>query len=233
MRNNPSEYIKNKKINNDIWGVYTGEDMVQSISSAGTARLQMPRTYQIIKELDIQKEGALLLDIGCGNGNERFASELAVFGVDYNGCDPFNKSQLENIDSISKCANGKSDIVTLNNVLNTIPEKKVWIDILNQAKDAANDDGLVMILIYEGEKLSSEKRIEKETGNKIDLFPIKTRDGWQNRMKAKEYMDTIKSVFKNSKLINTNSGKIILASNNLEMDLSKYKKQTKKNKKNI
>ena len=124
--------------------------------------------------------------------------------------------------------NGQADLVTLNNVLNTIKEKEIWKGILEQAKNALKDDtGILSVLIYEGEKNSKEKALEKETGQKVELTPIKTRDGWQNRMKTEEYLPVVQEVFPNSKIVSNAGIKMIVASKNPELNLEKEMKQQK------
>jgi hypothetical protein len=202
-------------MSDNVWRIYLHGKTEQEISSAKTARLQRPKTLKIIKELNLHKNTPLLLDIGCGSGNKYYKEGLESLGVIYYGCDPFNKTEIENIYTVSACKNGKSDIVTLNNVLNTIPEKDVWISILQQAHNAVNkESGVVMILTYEGEKNATEKRQEQETGEKIKvLTPIKTRDGWQNRIKTEEYLTVVKEIFPYAKIYNKNGNKIIMVEN--------------------
>lgn len=231
--NTIQEFIKNKKekeIKEDIWGIYINNKVEQSVTSAATARLQIPKTFKIIDQNNLFKESKILLDIGCGSKNTKFKESIENKNIEYHGIDPFNKSYESNIKSIEKCMNGNADIVTLNNVLNTIPEKEVWISILEQAKNALHEkNGIAVILTYEGEKTQEEKRNEIESGYKLNsLKPIKTRDGWQNRMKTEEYLDTIKEVFPNVEIINQNGSKVILATKNEKLDLKN--KNIKKNK---
>lgn len=230
--NNISSYLKNKvdksKINEDIWGLYLAQDNNQEISSANTARIQTPRTVRYLQSSNLKTEGKILLDIGCGIGNERLRQEIEKMGIEYNGCDPFNKSKDFNLKSIKRCMNGQADLVTLNNVLNTIKEEDVWKGILEQAKNALKDDtGVLTVLIYEGEKNSREKALAKETGKKIELTPIKTRDGWQNRMKAEKYLPVIQEIFPNSKIVTNLGIKMIVASKNPNLNLEKEMKQQK------
>tara|TARA_B100000073_G_scaffold342623_1_gene346008 strand:- start:10841 stop:12064 length:1224 start_codon:yes stop_codon:yes gene_type:complete len=230
--NNISSYLKEKvdksKINEDIWGLYLAQDNNQEISSANTARIQIPRTVKYFQNSNLKTEGKILLDIGCGIGNERLREEIEKMGIEYNGCDPFNKPKEFNLKSIKRCMNGQADLVTLNNVLNTIKEKEIWKGILEQAKNALKDDtGILSVLIYEGEKNSKEKALEKETGQKVELTPIKTRDGWQNRMKTEEYLPVVQEVFPNSKIVSNAGIKMIVASKNPELNLEKEMKQQK------
>lgn len=214
-----------------VWDIYTQNNIEQSVSSAKTARIQIPRSYKFIEEQKLNENKPILLDIGCGIGNKEFSEKLNNLGVQYHGCDPFNQTQENNLKSIKTCMNGKADLVTLNSVLNTIPEKEVWNGILKQAENALNPEtGLLTVVIYEGEKLSSEKKREKEEEIKIEMTPIKTRDGWQNRMKTAEYLPEVKKVFPNSRLISIPNGKAIVASKNPNLDLTLYDKKKRTHK---
>ncbi len=126
--NNIKKFIEKKQeenISKDIWSIYIENSIEQSITSAATARLQIPQSLKIIKDNEIFKNSKKILDIGCGSKNQKFKEELENINFEYHGIDPFNKDRKNNIDSILKCMNGNTDIVTLNNVLNTIPEKNV------------------------------------------------------------------------------------------------------------
>lgn len=213
--------MENKNIDPEVWGIYTDNNIEQSVSSAKTARLQRPKTLKIIKDAGLHEDSPVLLDIGCGSGNKYFKDELEGLGVGYNGCDPFNQTREDNLAAIEKCMDGQADIVTLNNVLNTIPEKEVWKGILQQAKNALNPEtGMALILTYEGEKNSAERKQEKETGVKISqLMPIKTRDGFQNRMPTEDYLDVVKEIFPNAQVARVSGSKVIVAATNPSLDL--------------
>lgn len=211
----------------NIWNIYKDiETGNQKISSAKTARVQVPRTFKVIKLANLIKNGKMLLDIGCGNGNKEFSQEAELLGFDYNGCDPYNKTKEDNLQSIKKCMEGNTDLVTLNNVLNTIAEKESRLSVLAQADNALNkESGILLVLIYEGQKISSEVKKEKETGIKLkELTPIETRDGFQNRMKTEMYVSEVKEVFANVSLLSVDGVKLIAASQSEELDIVKILK---------
>jgi len=206
---------------NKLWNIYTQKTINQKISSAKTARIQIPRSFSFLEQYFSQQQGLKLLDIGCGIGNKKFSDKVINIGIDYYGCDPFNISQEDNVLAINECMEGQSHIVTINNVLNTIKEENVWKDIILQAENALHPtEGLLIVIIYEGAKLSKELSFEKENNVKLPLTPIKTRDGWQNRMKTELYLPAIQSILPHSKIINFGSGKIIVASKNKDFDLN-------------
>lgn len=215
---------------NSVWSAYENGDIKQEFSSEKTARLQKPRTLGIIEKSGLYKSSPKLLDIGCGSGNRYNKEKLTEMGVQYNGCDPFNQPANVNLAAIENCRDGQADLVTVNNVLNTIKEPEVWADILKQAQNAVNpDSGRVLVIVYEGEKTSKERQMEKETGIKMNgLTPIATKDGFQNRMKTEAYMDAVKEVFPNVQLVSMgSSNKVIVAAMNptLDLDLKAMAKQ--------
>jgi hypothetical protein len=197
-------------INKKTWGVYFN-DVNQKYTSHKTARFQIPRVIHKIKSLNPKfLTNKKLLDIGCGNGNEKFKKEIENLNVDYYGCDPFNQTFENNINSIFCNMKGQADFVTLNNVLNTIKEKDVWYSILKQAKDSLNvTSGILFIIIYEGVLTKKEKN-----EGVIKKTPIETKCGWQNRMKTEEYLESVNSIFDYCYIENNKRGKIIIASMN-------------------
>lgn len=219
-----------------IWSVYENVDSsTQEIDSKGTARLQHPRSLKIIQETGLFKENTKLFDIGCGNNNDYFKEGIESLGIKYYGCDPFNKPKEENLLAIDECMNGGVSLITSNNVLNTIKEPEIRKNVLEQCKNACSDEnGIVIIIVYEGMKTSKELKKEKETGEKLkELTPIKTRDGWQNRFKTEDYLREIESVFPNVKIQSINGSKFIAASTNPSLDLDLRKKIKVKNKNKI
>lgn len=225
---------------NDIWAPYFQGDeskehlkKKQEYSSAKTARIQIPRTHRIIEASGLYSDAPVLLDIGCGIGNRIFEMGLSDLGVTYHGCDIFNQPKEVNQGAISACRDGQAELITINSVLNTIKEPEIRDSILMQAKNALNpESGRLMIIVYEGEKLAAEKALEKATGNRMGkLPPIETSDGFQNRFKTWEYVDSVKRVFPSVQLINMgkDGGNVIVASLNpsLDLDLKAMTKQQK------
>lgn len=220
----------------DEWQIYFDvSQSQQKIDSAKTARLQRPISLKIIKAANLIKNGSKLLDVGCGGKNNKyFREDSEEMGFEYYGVDPFNQTQEMNIAAIEKCMDGQTDLSTLNNVLNTIPEESIRNSVLKQCRNALNPEtGILVVLTYEGSKLSSELKEEERTGVEIkELTPTKTRDGWQNRKPTEAYVKEVEAVFQNVKYISTLGAKIIVASMNpdLDIDLKKRIKEEKKQK---
>ena len=222
--------LESEKTGNEKLAVFeneNGEKIVQEINSAKTSRKQIPKSLKAIAKIEnelksINKDkNIIVFDVGCGADNDQFKSSLNKLGFEYYGCDLYNQNKEYNLDSIRKCENGKADIVCNNNVLNAISEKEIRNVILNQCKNALNTEtGVAIFSIYEGEYNSIEKEKIK-AGEKIELSPIKTSNGWQNRMKTKEYISEFKEVFPNVVLTKIAGTPLIIASENDKIDLTK------------
>lgn len=189
---------------NKAWNIYF--DVPEQIhDSAKTARSQIPRVAKYIQTLNIEKN-IKVFDIGCGKHNSLFKNFLEELGFSYYGVDPFNKSKSDNENAIKICGGSQSDIVCINNVFNVIKEKEIWLSILEQAKDAMSKNGMLLIQVYEGTMTKSEKEM-----GITKLSPIETRDGWQNRFKIEEYLETVKAIFPNAEIIKSKYGKFIIS----------------------
>ena len=199
---NKNKLEKRMRNESSPFDIYYKNRFEQSVDSAATARNQRPKTVGYIEKTGISIKDKIVLDIGCGRQNEKTAESVSELGGIYHGIDPFNQPHENNIKNIEKCGDGKTDLVLLNNVFNVIPfeEEDIHLNILQQAKSALKEGGSLYICIYEGEKTSEEKKLEKQLGIKISKKPIKTRDGYQNRMKSSEYLDRIQTVFPNARI---------------------------------
>lgn len=194
---------------------------LQGESSKDTSLNQIPSIVRFIKDkTNINLSNQIILDIGCGRFIDGVKNEFEKLGCTYYGCDPYNQTPEHNKESILNAANGKSSIVTLNNVLNTISyhdSYHILENIMEQAQNALTKNGLLMITIYEGEPTAKEKKKFKETGVRESLSPIKTSKGFQNRMNTEEYMDLVTSYFPKA----IRKGKVIVATKNPNLNLSK------------
>lgn len=192
----------------NLWEMYNeNKNFDQQYNSSKTARRQIPKSYDFIKSLK-SDDVKILFDIGCGSKNDLFEQSLKSIGFEYHGCDPFNKTYNENITSITKCKDGSSDIVSINNVLNTIKEPEIWLKLLCQAHNALKVGGVLVLSIYEGARLAHEPK------NAI-LTPVETRDGWQNRFKTEHYTKYVLQVFGNYSMESSGGSKIITAKKTL------------------
>ena len=167
--------------------LWNPENLMQEFTSAKTSinANKLPRTFSILQKMNVIKEGYVIADIGGGKfdnaidwASKNYNANLFVF-------DPYNRSTEYNQNSMNHIANGQSDIVTVNNVLNVIKESDHRLLVLVQAYDALKTGGKAYILIYEGDSTGIGSATQ---GNK----------SWQNNLKTKAYLDEVKYVFGNA-----------------------------------
>jgi hypothetical protein len=188
----------------NVWTPYNTQ-FEQAHSSKNTARKQVPKAIHAVTHLK-RVHDKVLLDLGCGHKNDAFQLAIENLQLSYYGLDPFHQTQAENKRVITKIQNGGADIVTINNVLNTIKEERVWLDILSQARNALSAKGLLIVQIYEGDLNAQEKREGKK---RQSLMPIQTRDGWQNRYTTERYLTLCQEIFPRASVIRINNSKFI------------------------
>lgn len=157
----------------------------QEFKSAGTSinKEKLPATFKKLEAMGIVKPGMIVADIGGGKFDN--AIEWAKQkGSSLHVIDPYNREFSYNKKNIEE-VRGKSDIATINNVLNVIKEPTQRKKVLLRAKRALKEGGQVFILIYEGDK-SGEGKV--------------TQGGqsWQNNLKTAAYLDEVKEVFGNA-----------------------------------
>ena len=154
----------------------------QEITSAQTSRSQLPASFKKIDNTDGWKPNTINMDIGGGKFEQgtEFLSERGVQNFVY---DPFNRTKEENSSAVDNAAFGKSDTVTVNNVLNTIPDQENQKLVLQQAENALKLGGKMYMINFEGDRSSVGKQ---------------TRDGFQQNKKPNDYLPLVKEVFPNA-----------------------------------
>jgi hypothetical protein len=151
---------------------------VQAISSADTSIKQIPALF---KSKNFEAEtGARNLDIGGGKYDLGTDYLKAERGVDSSVYDPFNRSSEHNAAILDEFKQNPADSVTAANVLNVIAEPEARADVIKQAFDHLKPGGKAYFDIYEGNKSGEGAATSK---------------GWQNNMKAKDFLEEVKSVF--------------------------------------
>lgn len=148
------------------------------ITSAKTARNQLPRIHHVLKGL---KKGIQIFDIGCGK-SEKLQCWCEDNGLKYIGYDPHHQSELIQEFALDLIAKHPPQVVIISNVLNVIKERNERIKVLNQAKDSLQNGGVCFITVYDG-------------GDKRNTEAGKTRDGWQNRKPLEWYYPECEEVF--------------------------------------
>lgn len=165
----------------------------QKVTSADTSinAGKLPGGFTAAEKLGVLTKGQKVIDIGGGRfdnavewGKERGLS-VGVF-------DPFNRSARHNERVVKEFAGGKSDVATINNVLNVIEEPANQLRVLRQAEDALRPGGQVVIKIYEGDG----KGVGKATSK-----------GYQQNRKTADYLELVREVFPDAEV----KGGVIIA----------------------
>jgi len=165
-------------IENKLW-----DKPDQEYTSAKTSQNQIPKPVSKLLNANELKDRSVNLDIG-GGKYDHMSQLLAEWGIKNYVYDPFNRSDEHNEYVISKTSNGKSDTVTIFNVLNVIPDRKNQINTLKQAKNALKKGGKVFV--YSNYYVKG-----KEPG------PIKGRDSYQQYYKLKDIVSDVTQATKN------------------------------------
>ena len=168
----------------DLWK--TKEQVVTS-EETSINKTRKAAVFNILDKQNFWKENTINMDIGGGKFNNAtiFLNEKGVKNYIY---DPYNRTEKQNNETVSRAANGKSDTVTINNVLNVIPEENAQNQktILLQAKNALKIGGTVVITNYEGD------------GTGVGKYTTK---GYQQNKKLTSYLEDIKTIFPNAKIV--------------------------------
>ena len=167
-----------------------------TITSANTSvnKNRPPAILKLIEKVHGWRRGTVHYDLGCGKYPEIIAKALNKRGVVYIGTDPYNRKGTDNQTAFRHLnRHGGADTASISNVLNVIKDKRDRITLYNNAYRELKEDGVLYIVVYEGDK-SGQGRITK-------------KDCWQNNKKTEDYQKEIASVFQNVK----RKGKLIIA----------------------
>ena len=140
-------------------------------------RTHLPWTFRVIHW---KQKGATNLDIGGGRNNTA-TNYLARHGVTNLVYDPFFRGTIHNEHVLRRVMATRVDTVTVNNVLNVIPEKEERLKVIRLAAEALRPEGTAYFLIYEGNK---------------SAVGCATRFCWQNNMVTDAYLPEISFCFK-------------------------------------
>lgn len=169
-------------------------DESQQYTSAKTSinATKLPKTFSVLDKIDAVKPGHVIADIGGGrfdNASEWAKSKGATLHV----FDPYNRTPEHNEKSLSATSDGKSHIVTVNNVLNVIKEPEHRSSVIEHAAHSLHPEGTAYFLIYEGDKSGEGK-------------PTQQGQSWQNNQPMKHYVPEVEQHFSN---VNTKHGLIV------------------------
>lgn len=197
-----------------IWNPYLDMgDSEQTYTSKKTSRSQVSRAAKYALSSGMIGADTIVFDLGCGHDDSKHKALVARAGGRYLSCDLYNKSQSHNLSNIHVGLKTKCDVVLLSNVLNVVREQSVRRRILEQAKELLADQGQLIITVFEGSLLASEKSLGLK---RAEMKEILTRDGWQNRWKTKAYLNEVAEVFHSVELsrMRGSSGESIIACKN-------------------
>ncbi len=157
----------------------------QKYSSARSSIKQTPAGFMIVDRHFGWQPDTVNFDIGGGKYDlmteklsEKFVTNL-IF-------DPYNRNVEHNNCVLQRCLNGKSDTVTIFNVLNVIMEPEIQMEVLDLARDALKPGGRVFIR-------STYMNQNKASGL--------TKSGtFQHCLKQSEYLKIVKKIFPDAEL---------------------------------
>lgn len=154
--------------------------MKQQYTSEKTSINQIPRTHKYLVTLGRDFKN---FDNGAGKymKGTTFLHDNGIFNYRY---DPYNVSEAENYKSLSY--KGEYTSSTISNVLNTIKEKNIQLEVIQRSYDMLKDDGFCLITVY------------YKKGNKADA----TSNGWQWHKPLKDYLPLVKEVFNDVEIKN-------------------------------
>ena len=156
----------------------------QEFSSAGTSQSQVAKGFSTVAKHIGWKPDTLNVDLG-GGKYDHGVKFLAGHGVESHVLDPFNRPEEHNKKVAETVkARGGADTVTLFNVLNTIKEPEVHLDVLKAAQSHLKPGGRLFISVYPGDNSGVGKQTKK--------------DSWQRNEKLKAYLKTVHQVFPNA-----------------------------------
>lgn len=150
------------------------QDKTSAATSINSAKI--PALYGKVKF----DAGTINLDIG-GGKFDNVTEYLKGKGVTNYIYDPYNRSAEHNSKVAKLTEEGKSDTVTISNVLNVIDSLDGRQQVLNNAVDAVKPNGTVYITVYEGDGSGSAR--------------ITGKDQFQLNRKTTEYVEEVQEYF--------------------------------------
>ena len=187
----PNDLVNDTQLSNRLIGLMPDQPS-QDVSSADTSLAQIPAVFKSKIFVPRGKN----LDIGAGKfdlGKEYLESERGVEeSVPF---DPFNRSVESNRAAVDRLQSGERfGTTTVPNVLNVVAEAPARDNVVLQAAQALEPNGVAYFQIYEGDRSGNGRRTSK---------------GFQNNKKTSDYVAEVRKHFGDVRT----SGNIIVASN--------------------
>ncbi len=171
-----------KELSEMLGDLYDLDDMSHFYDDSkveGSSKTSRKQIAGAMKKIPWQR-GESNFDVGGGKFNLS-TKQLATYGVTNFVYDPYNRGKAHNKIALNMSDTCKTS--TIMNVLNVIPELRVRLDVIRQAKRAQTEE--IYISVYEG----------KKTG-----VGGQTRDGWQNQRELIEYLPEVKKIYPQAKM---------------------------------
>lgn len=92
-----------------------------------------------------------VVDYGCGRYTDHIRAAMPD-GVEYLPYDPYNQPETVNAATLETCADGRSALVVLSNVLNVIDDWETVAAVCRHALLLSGRFGNVAITVYEGDR---------------------------------------------------------------------------------
>lgn len=156
-------------------------------SSTSINKNKLPSGFSKVTKLYPWKPNTTHLDIG-GGKYDNGINYLRNFGVNAHVYDPFNRTDEHNQNALANAGNGKSDTVSMFNVLNVIEHPAHQVKALRLAHHSLKPNGTLYVNVW----AKDGDGIGRQTGN----------DSWQRNEKLSAYLPLIKSVFPNATMKN-------------------------------
>lgn len=164
------------------------DDMIRNVQRYGSAKSsikQIPAGYKIVDKYFGWKPNTKNFDIG-GGKYDLMTNKLIEKNVTNYVYDPYNRSDIHNEFVLKTCLDGKSDTVTIFNVLNVIKEYEIQLHLIRMAKNALKNGGYLFV---------------RSTYMNQNGVSGPTKSGtFQHYLKQSDYLNIVKEVFPNAKL---------------------------------
>ena len=163
---------------------YLKED--QEFTSAATSQSQIAKGFGILAQKKLLKPGTVNVDLG-GGRYDHGTQFLEKHGVTSHVLDPYNRPPEHN-EKVKETVRrgGGAHSVTVFNVLNTIKEPEIHLDVLKSAKQHLRSGGSLWVGVYPGDRSGVGRQTKA--------------DSWQRNEPLGAYLETVKTVFPNARI---------------------------------
>ena len=156
----------------------------QEFTSAATSQSQIAKGFGVLAKKGLLKPGTVNVDLG-GGRYEHGTQFMKKHGVTSHVLDPYNRSPQHN-EKVKKTIRRRrgADTVTVFNVLNTIKEPEIHLDVLRGAKGHLRRGGSLWLGVYAGDRSGVGRKTKA--------------DSWQRNEPLGAYLKTVREIFPNA-----------------------------------